>query len=135
MECDAVLIGKLNSTEDLEQYAASFFRIYTILAFLMPRSGCATLISTAAGESLVTLCLRVYGVKGRGRCGTCMVLASLTFTASLKLSVPDQSARRHIPEDLHLHRHRRENLQSCIKSTLFAFSSQACIQRCDLCLF
>jgi hypothetical protein len=48
----------------------------------------------------------VYGVKGRGRCGNCTVLASLTCTASLKLSVPNQSAWRHIPEDLHLHPHR-----------------------------
>jgi hypothetical protein len=50
MECDAVLIGKLNSAEDLEQYAASFCKIYTILEFLRLRIGCETLISTAAGE-------------------------------------------------------------------------------------
>jgi hypothetical protein len=49
-ECDAVLIGKLNNTEDLEQYAASFFRIYAILEFLRPLRGCENLIRTAAGE-------------------------------------------------------------------------------------
>jgi len=50
VEYDAVLIGKLNSTDHLEQYAVSCFRIYTILEFLRLRSGCETLIPTAAGE-------------------------------------------------------------------------------------
>ena len=56
-----MLIGKLNNTEELKQYAASSFRIYGIPEFLRLPSGCETLIPTAAGEYGATV-----GPRGTG---------------------------------------------------------------------